>query len=203
MARPDVASGIRPVEYALNTTATPTLGVSPIECHTGIQPRNALRLMTVHGARLKSVDKRTPKVEMVAKHLEKIRRVFKEMHEYVKRKKVSSRQRNWRSQKRTADPNIHVGDFVMAERPFEKEASSTSTGSARTKLRARKALSSSPHPPAREQQEEGRAHQASQAILRSRERRARRADQRCSRQGRRMGRFQDRLLETQEKLRVR
>ena len=70
--------------------------------------------MTVHGARLKSVDKRTPKIEMVTKHLEKIRRVFKEMHEYVKRKKVSSRQRNWRSQKRTADPNIHVGDFVMA-----------------------------------------------------------------------------------------
>ena len=40
------------VEYALNTTKVLTLGVSPIECHTGIKPREALRFMTVHGARL-------------------------------------------------------------------------------------------------------------------------------------------------------
>ena len=102
------------VEYALNTTKVLTLGVSPIECHSGIKPRETLRFMAVHGARLKSVDKRAPKVDLVKKHLEKIRRVFKEMHDYVKRKKVLSRERNWRSQKRTAEPNIHVGDFVMS-----------------------------------------------------------------------------------------
>ena len=79
------------VEYALNTSTIPTLGVSPIECHTGIRPRDSVQFLTVHGARLSTVVKDVPKKALVTKHLAKIRRTLDEMHDYAKRKKRSNR----------------------------------------------------------------------------------------------------------------
>ena len=102
------------VEYALNTSTIPTLGVSPIECHTGIRPRDSVQFLTVHGARLSTVVKDVPKKTLVTKHLAKIRRILDEMHDYAKRKKRSNREKNWRSQKNAAEPNIHIGDYVLA-----------------------------------------------------------------------------------------
>ena len=36
------------------------------------------------------------------------------MHDYAKRKKQSNKEKNWRSQKKAAEPNIHIGDYVLA-----------------------------------------------------------------------------------------
>ena len=102
------------VEYALNTSTVPTLGVSPIECHTGIRPRDSVQFLTVHGARMKTVVKDVPKKALVTKHLVKLRRILDEMHDYAKRKKQSNKEKNWRSQKKAAEPNIHIGDYVLA-----------------------------------------------------------------------------------------
>ena len=73
-----------------------------------------MQFLTVHGARLSTVVKDVPKKTLVTKHLAKIRRILDEMHDYAKRKKRSNREKNWRSQKNAAEPNIHIGDYVLA-----------------------------------------------------------------------------------------
>ena len=58
--------------------------------------------------------KDVPKKALVTKHLVKLRRILGEMHDYAKRKKQSNKEKNWRSQKKAAEPNIHIGDYVLA-----------------------------------------------------------------------------------------
>ena len=96
------------VEYTLNVTEVPTLKVSPIEIHTGIVPINAMRFMTVHGARLKSVDKAVPEIALVKKHLKKLRRVFKEMHDFVRRKKQLNRAATGRRREKPRSPMAQI-----------------------------------------------------------------------------------------------
>ena len=36
------------------------------------------------------------------------------MHDYAMRKKQSNKEKKWRSQKKAAEPNIHIGDYVLA-----------------------------------------------------------------------------------------
>ena len=61
------------VEYALNTSDSSTLGVSPVECHMGYEPRKTIRMMAVHGATMKEVEQRLPTSDLVKKHLKHTR----------------------------------------------------------------------------------------------------------------------------------
>ena len=110
------------IQYVLNSTENVSLGCSPIEACTGQKPRSVADLLAFTGNTFKEVETTSIPVTVIRKHVETIRRVFKEMSAYTRRFKAKAHARTNKHRKPLDEARLHIGDFVLLSRKRTKRS---------------------------------------------------------------------------------
>jgi len=110
------------LQYVLNSTDNVSLGCSPIEACTGQKPRSVADLLAFTGNTFKEVETTNIPTSTIRKHVDTIRKVFKEMSTYTRRFKNKAHARANKHRKPLEEARLHIGDFVLLSRKRTRQS---------------------------------------------------------------------------------